>query len=662
MTKVLAITSCPTGVAHTYMAAENLEKAAEKLGVDIKVETHGSVGIENKFTSAEIQEAEGLIIAADTNIEKSRFEGKRIIEVPVRGGIDRPEQLINDTLNHKGKVYTAGSKKEDSVDETEDSKGRQNIVYRALMNGVSHMIPFVVTGGLLIAIALTIGGQPTEAGFVIPDDSFWMHINNIGGAAMSFMGPVLAAYIAYAIADRPGLVPGMVGGFIAVNEVFYAADTNTGFIGAIIAGFIAGYVALAIKKIPVPKAMNSVMPIIFIPILSTLIVGLLFIFLIGAPVAALFQGLTNWLANMQGANAAILTAVLGAMIAVDMGGPFNKTAFLFGVGLIADGQVNVMGAIAVAICIPPLATGLATLIFRNKFSKADQSAGVAALVMGFFGITEGAIPFAAKAPLRVIPSIVIGSSVGAVIAALTGVTDHVAHGGPIVAVLGAVDNVLMFFVAVLIGTVIAALLIGLLMPKAEVQAASVGVGASAYNQEGSETSQETISENKTNEDNQVSEETKQTEVGLTELTNQDLIVMDLAESEKASVLRNLVKLPALKSVVTDQDAVLSALLERESQGSTGFGDGVAIPHAKSPAVEEARVVFARSEKGVDWQSLDNQPVRMLFMILVPEHQKGDFHLKILQMLARKLTHEDFKAELMAANTEEEVYKILSTVK
>lgn len=546
----------------------------------------------------------------------------------MRGGIDRPEQLINDILSHKGEIYSTGSNKASSTNEFQENSGRQNIVYRALMNGVSHMIPFVVTGGLLIAIALTIGGQPTEAGFVIPDDSFWMHINNIGGAAMSFMGPILAAYIAYAIADRPGLVPGMVGGYIAVNEAFYAADTNTGFIGAIIAGFIAGYAALAIKKIPVPKAMNSVMPIIFIPILSTLIVGLLFIFLIGAPVAALFQGLTNWLANMQGANAAILAAILGAMIAVDMGGPFNKTAFLFGVGLIANGQVSVMGAIAVAICIPPLATGLATLVFRNKFSEADQSAGVAALVMGFFGITEGAIPFAAKAPLRVIPSIVIGSSVGAVIAALTGVTDHVAHGGPIVAVLGAVDNVFMFFVAVLVGTLVAALLIGLLMPKPEAQLATAKAGAS-YSQERQESAQDNGTIEANDEHHQMSEESTRTDMTLTELTAHDLIVMDLAEDKKETALRKLVNLPALESVISDQDAVLSALVDRESQGSTGFGDGVAIPHAKSSAISEARVVFARSKNGVDWQSLDDQPVRMLFMILVPDHQKGDLHLKIL---------------------------------
>ena len=656
--KVIAITSCPTGVAHTYMAAENLEKAGKRMGIDIKVETHGSVGIESKFTDREIEEAEGIIIAADTNIEKSRFDGKRIIAVPVRQGIDKPEQLIQDTLDHKGRVHSEkGGSRSESSDESGGGGARENIVYRALMNGVSHMIPFVVTGGLLIAISLTIGGQPTEAGFVIPDDSFWAHINSIGGVAMSFMGPILAAYIAYAIADRPGLVPGLVGGFIAVNDAFYTADTNTGFIGAIIAGFLAGYAALAIKKIPVPRAMNSVMPIIFIPIISTLIVGLLFIFVIGAPIAGLFEALTSWLSGLQGANAAILAAILGAMIAVDMGGPFNKTAFLFGIGLIADGEVSVMGAIAVAICIPPLATGLASLVFKNKFSEADKSTGIAALVMGFFGITEGAIPFAAKDPLRVIPSIVIGSSVGAVVAALSGVTDHVAHGGPIVAVLGAVDNVLMFFVAVLIGVAVATALIGILMPKVE-PALAAEENAAALDD--SRDDEPTTLENSS--DNTMEKVAGDDDVSLVQLTNKDLLIMDIGSKSRDDVFKELVELPALNDVVKDTDSVLSAVKTREEQSTTGMGDGIAIPHAKSPDIDEARVVFARSEEGIDWNSMDGKPAHIVFLILVPERQQGDLHLKILQMLARKLMDQDFKDQLMNANTKDEVYDILAQVK
>ncbi|EKU93687.1 EIIBCA-Man [Alloiococcus otitis] len=642
--QIIAITSCPTGVAHTYMAAENLEKAGADLGVQVRVETHGSVGVENKFSQEEIDQAIGLIIAADTNIDKSRFEGLPIIEVSVREGINKPQKLIQDTLDQKGKIYSSG--KAQSVKDQASNGGNENIVYRALMNGVSHMIPFVVTGGLLIALSLTLGGQPTEAGFVIPEDSIWQSINGIGEVAMSFMGPVLSAYIAYAIADRPGLVPGMVGGFIAVNESFYAADTNTGFIGAIITGFIAGYVALLIKKIPVPKAMNSVMPIIFIPIISSLVVGLLFIFLIGAPVASLFTSLTNWLANLQGPNMAILAAILGAMIAVDMGGPFNKTAFLFGVGLIADGEVSVMGAIAVAICIPPLATGLASLIYRHKFTKADQTTGIASLFMGFFGITEGAIPFAAKAPFRVIPSIVVGSSVGAIVASLTGVTDHVAHGGPIVAVLGAVDNVLMFFVAVLAGVVVATILIGLLMPKKElaVQGSAQPLDSNPPTQ--TKNPQPSFSSNQLN---------------LLDLTNQNLWLLDTPEDNQQDLLDKLISLPELENLITNKNQVLQAIWKREEESSTGVGDGIAIPHAKSEAIKQARVLFARPSQAIDWNSMDGEPVNLIFLILVPEENQNDLHLKILQILARKLTDSEFRQKLLQVSDKEQLEQILSEI-
>lgn len=369
--KVIAITACTVGVAHTYMAAENLEKAGDAMGVDIKVETHGSVGVENNLTEQDIEEAEGLIIAADTEIDKSRFAGKQIIEVGVQKGIKEPENLINGILNHDGTIYGADRQAAAKSSSSESSGGR-NIIYRSLMNGVSYMVPFIVTGGLLIAVALSLGGVPTEAGFVIPEDSIWFHINNIGGAAMNFMVPILAGYIAMSIAERPGLVPGMVGGYIAVNGGFYGSEANTGFIGGIIAGFLAGYIALAIKKIPVPKAMQAVMPVIFIPVLSSLAVGLLFIFLIGAPVAQLFTGLTNWLASLEGASSILLATIIGGMIAVDMGGPFNKVAFLFGSGLIVEGTFSVMGVVAVAVSIPPLALGIASHLFPKKFAEEDK--------------------------------------------------------------------------------------------------------------------------------------------------------------------------------------------------------------------------------------------------------------------------------------------------
>ncbi|UUX32723.1 fructose-specific PTS transporter subunit EIIC [Fundicoccus culcitae] len=647
--KVIAITACPVGVAHTYMAAENLERKGKEMGIDIKVETHGSIGIENQLTQEDINEAEGLIIASDKDIDKSRFNGKRIIEVPVRQGIDNPEKLIQDILDGKGKIQGGQA----AVKQSEASEKAGNTVYKALMNGVSYMVPFVVTGGLLIAVALSIGGTPTEAGFVIPEGTFWANVNAIGGAAMSFMVPILAGYIAYAIADRPGLVPGVVGGYIAANGSFYGSEANTGFIGGIIAGFLAGYVAKAIKKIPFPKAFNSIIPIIIIPVFSTLIVGLVFIYLIGQPVASLFSIMTDWLAGMQGANSVILATIIGAMIAVDMGGPFNKTAFLFGSGLIAEGVFNVMGAVAVAVCIPPIAVGIASHMFKKKFSEADRQAGTAAIIMGFFGITEGAIPFAAKNPTRIIPAIMGGSIVGSIIAMLSGVGGHVAHGGPIVALLGAIDNVFMYFVAVIVGVAVTIALLAVLVPDMEPELAVIDNAALTNDLDQGNTS-EAVVVNET--------QVEANEISLTDLMTEELIIMNVQSTNKADAFKEFISLPVVGERISDQEAVLAAINKRESEGSTGMGEGIAIPHAKSDKIIVPTVVFGRSEQGIEWESIDGQPVNVAFLILVPQKHQGDMHLKILQILARKLMDPTFKENLLAATTKEEVYNILKEVK
>lgn len=649
--KVLAITACPVGVAHTYMAAENLEKTGKEMGIDIKVETHGSIGIENPFTADDIQQADGIIIASDKDIDKSRFAGKRIIEVPVRDGIDRPQELIQSILDGQGKVF-GGAKQ--ATSSASDEGG--NPIYRALMNGVSYMVPFVVTGGLLIAVALSIGGEPTSTGFVIPEGTFWSNMNAIGGAAMGFMIPILAGYIAYAIADRPGLVPGMVGGFIAASGSFYGSEANTGFIGGIIAGFLAGYIAKAIKSIKVPKALNSIMPIIIIPVLSSLIVGLLFIYLIGQPVAALFSGLTSWLAGMQGANSVVLATIIGAMISFDMGGPFNKTAFLFGSGLISEGVYSVMGAVAVAVCIPPIAIGIASHVFKNKFSEADRQAGTAAVIMGFFGITEGAIPFAAKNPARVIPAIMGGAIVGSIVAMLSGVGGHVAHGGPIVALLGAVDNVMMYFLAVLLGVIVSVVLIGILMPNLDPEIEAIEDQTLAEDMS-NDTEEEVQAVGVVNETDVAPED-----VALTDLMTEDLIIMNLQADDKFAAFEEYLALPALENRLGERDQVLQAVKKRESEGSTGMGDGIAIPHAKSNQVIVPTVLFGKSDTGIEWDSLDGQPVHVSFLILVPEKHKGDMHLRILQLLARKLMDENFTTSLLNASTQEEVYEILKEVK
>src|SRR5690625_5139068 len=651
--KLLAVTTCPVGIAHTYMAAENIQKAADELGVDMKVETQGSIGAENELTDEDIESADGIIIASDKDVSKERFLGKKLLTVGVQEGIRKPEELIRRFENGEVPVYKAGMKKADEV--KDEKKKKENPIYRHLMNGVSYMIPFIVVGGLLIAIALTLGGEQTEGGIVIPDGSFWKQVEAIGGASFAFMVPILAGYIAYSIADRPGLAPGVVGGYIAANGSFYGSEANAGFIGGIIAGFLAGYIVLVLKKIKVPKAMEPVMPIIFLPIIGTFIVGLLFIYVIGAPVSALFDGLTNWLEGMQGASSILLAVILGGMIAVDMGGPFNKVAFLFGVGMIAEGNYAIMGAIAVAICIPPIGMGLATFINKKKYNPAEIEAGKASFTMGLFGITEGAIPFAAQDPLRVIPSIVTGSMAGAVIAMLSGVGDHVAHGGPIVAVLGAVDKVLMLFIGAGVGVVVTAFMVNAL--KKTVSAEAAGVGEVTVGEEAEEAATPVSAPKE--------EETATGKVEmerLTDIMDKDLIEVDLVGTGRDAVIDELIGKLDDKGVLSSKETYKEAILAREAEGTTGMGMNIAIPHGKSDAVKHPAVAYGRSTEGVDWNSMDGTDARLIFMIAVPTEAAGDAHLKILQMLSRKLMDNDFRNELLEADSKEGVYELLEQVK
>lgn len=646
MGKILAVTACPVGIAHTYMAAENLQKAGEALGVEIKVETQGSIGVENALTDQDIAEAEGIIIAADKDVPKERFAGKRVIITGVQDGIRKPEELIKQIQSGAAPVYKPEAA---ATGGAQTSKQKENPFYKHLMSGVSYMVPFIVVGGLLIALALTLGGEQTPGGIVIPEDSIWKQIEKLGGTSFMFMVPILAGFIAVSIADRPGLVPGMIGGYIAANGSFYGSEAGAGFIGGIIAGFLAGYVALAIKKIKVPKAVQPVMPIIFIPILSSVIVGLLFIFVIGAPVAQVFESLTALLAGMQGGSSIVLAMILGAMIAVDMGGPFNKVAFLFGSAMIAEGNYEIMGPIAVAICIPPIGLGLATFINKRKFRPTEREAGKASFTMGLFGITEGAIPFAAQDPLRVIPSIVVGSMAGSVIAMLSSVGDRVAHGGPIVAVLGAVDNVVMFFVAVIVGVVVTAIMVIALKKDVEgAQVAAAGVGKE------SEANVPILDENV--KKLEAAEITK-----LTDITNLELIETQLTGDTRDEVIDELIAKFDSVGALSSKEAYKQAILKRESESSTGLGMNIAIPHGKSSAVKTPTVAFGIKREGVDWKSLDGTDAKLIFMIAVPEKAAGDAHLKILQMLSRKLMDDSFREQLLKVTSKEEALALLAEI-
>ncbi|MFK8847004.1 fructose-specific PTS transporter subunit EIIC [Streptomyces sp. Ac-502] len=649
------------------------------------------------------------------------------------------------------------------------------------MNGVSYMIPFVVVGGLLLALSLAVGGEATPKGLVIPEGTFWAHVNDIGTIGFQLMVPILSGYIAYAIGDRPALVPGMIGGWIANTGELYDSKAGAGFIGAIVTGFLAGYLVMWIKKVRVPRFVRPIMPIIVIPIVSTAVLGLFFIYLLGRPISWVFTHLTDWLSGMTGTSAIALGAVLGLMIAFDMGGPVNKTAFLFGTGLIATGNQTVMGMCAAAIPVMPLGQGLATLIRRRLYSDQERETGMASLFMGLFGISEGAIPFAAARPAQVIPANMVGGAVAGAVAGMAGVTDAVPHGGPIVAILGAVGGVPMFFVAVAAGSVVTALTTVALVDVAERQkgrtaagevgkigkigaagevgkvgnigsasgtgagagpepvlagvgaagatggmaAGAAGVAAAESAMAESAAPGNTVAGNGTAEGagagSAVAGEVRGEEepdggasgagtpdAGVPEASTPDAGTPDkgtsggdisggdissgaprgegegpegegshgevlsgyltretvqvrLAADGKEAAIREMAKLAARTGKVTDVDELVRVALAREAQGTTGLGEEIAIPHAKTDAVTAPVVGFARSAEGIDWDSLDGTRAKLVFMISVPEAAAGDEHLRILALLSRKLMDADFRARLRSAPDETAILRVLGEV-
>lgn len=645
--KIVAITSCPNGIAHTYMAQEKLEQAAKDLGVDIKVETQGGVGAENVLTKKDIQEADGVIIAADRQVDLSRFNGKRLINENVREGIHRPEALIQRIIDQDAHIYQSDNTNQPASNNTEDHKKGIQMVYQHLMNGVSFMVPFIVVGGLLIAIALTLGGQPTSKGLVIPDDSFWKSIENIGSLGFQFMVPILAGYIAMSIADKPGLVPGMIGGAIAADGSLYGSDAGAGFLGGIVAGFLAGYIAKWIKEVKVPKAMAPIMPIIIIPIIASLIVGLIFIFVIGAPIASVFEALTSWLKGMQGANIIILALIIGAMIAFDMGGPINKVAFLFGSALIAEGNYAVMGMVAVAVCTPPIGLGLATFIQKHKFNFSEQEMGKASFTMGLFGITEGAIPFAAQDPLRIIPANMIGAMVASVIAALGGVGDRVAHGGPIVAVLGGINHILWFVIAVVVGSLITMLAVLLFKKNTPAQAVN-----------------DPSMQDMTNSENLESDATVQNATPShsndTDVFNKKTITITEEALNRDQAIDKLIQQLNKNGYISDAHTLKADVLKREAESTTAIGMNVAIPHAKSEAVKQPIVAVLKHKDGIDWESLDGTLPKIIFLIAVP-NDSNDTHLKLLQRLSKALMVDTTRQSLIDASTSDEIYTLLKQI-
>lgn len=463
---IVAVTACPTGIAHTYMAAEAIEKKAKELGYQVKVETRGSAGAKNVLTDDEIAKATGVIVACDTNVPTDRFDGKKVIECQVSDGINKTEELVKRIAAGDAPVFKASGKKEASHSSIGGKESIGHQIYKHLMNGVSHMLPFVVGGGILIAIAFLIDGFSVDLNSLPADQRANFGtitqgaalFKGIGGTAFGFMLPILAGFIAMSIADRPGLAVGFVGGSIAANG-------TSGFLGALVAGFVAGYIVNLLKKIfsKLPESLDGVKPVLLYPLLGIFLIGVIMQFVVEPPIGALNTAINNGLNGLNGASAVVLGVLLGGMMAIDMGGPVNKAAYVFGTASIAAGNYNIMAAVMIGGMVPPLAIALATIYFKNKFTAEERKAGPTNFIMGLSFITEGAIPFAASDPLHVLPACAVGSAVAGGLSMAFGCTLMAPHGG--IFVVPTIGNPLMYLVALVIGSFIACGLLGLLKKK-----------------------------------------------------------------------------------------------------------------------------------------------------------------------------------------------------
>ncbi|PTJ75938.1 PTS fructose transporter subunit IIABC [Staphylococcus simulans] len=619
--KILGVTGCPTGIAHTYMAAEAIEKAAEDKGIAVKVETHGQRGIENSFTQTEIDAADVIIIAADKNVNIERFAGKKVINVSVSKGIKNAEQLINQAISGEVKVYKGSEQKiiSDSKLNQQDNNFWHQI-YVHLMNGVSHMLPVVVAGGVMIAVSFMFGiysADPKSSQYNVIAEQ----MNTIGGLAMGLMVPILTAYIAQSIADRPGLVIGFIVGMIA--------NTNgTGFLGGIVGGFLAGGIILLLQRLlkKLPKSLDGLKAIFLLPVLGIFIAGFL-MWYISAPMEFINKALMNFLSGFQHSNPIILGLIIGIMCAADMGGPINKAAYVTGTALLADGNYLFMAGVSAACIAPPLATGFAVLFGKKYYNGAEKSAGYVNFLLGSTHITEGAIPFAAKRPLTIIPILMVGSSIAAILTYLFKVKVPAPHGGFIV--LPVVTHPILWVLAILIGSVIAGLIMAL--------------------EERRYCKKNENSENKFGNTNSQNEKS--------ELIDNNQVFLDENFNSKDQVLSFIAKKANELNISSDYNSVYEGFKERERQSSTGMENGIAIPHVSSEQILEPKLIIVHLNGGIDWPALDNKMTDFVISILVPKNN-NDTHLSILSKLSRKLSSVDYINKLKKATSEEEIVQII----
>lgn len=650
---IIAATGCPTGIAHTFMAKEALEKAAAERGLTIKVETHGQVGVENELTRSEIAGAKAVVVAADKDVQAERFAGKPMVSVGVSKAlsVEAAGKLIDRALAAKGDSTVAAAA--DVEDEVEEKESIGHIIYKHLMNGVSHMLVFVVAGGVLTAVSFLWGITSFDS-TASDYNSFAAMLKIIGGIAMNLMVPVLSAYIAESIGKRPALVPGFVAGMIAIQGLPVNAETGMidaggagvgfGFLGGIVGGFLAGYVILLLEKVfaGLPKNLDGLKAIFLYPLFSTAIVGLVMLGISG-PMAAINTAMMDFLKGLSASGAVVLGLAIGCMCAFDMGGPVNKAAYVTGTAMLTEALAagvgtdtynfgtNFMAAVSAACIVPPLITTFAVVVGKKYFSQEDHDAGVVNLILGCTHITEGAIPFMTKNIWPVMPIMMLGSSIASILTIMFNVHDPAPHGGFLV--LPVVENGPLWVLAILIGAVVG------------------GILFVAFKKYDFEKNQKAAPAAKP------VEAPKAEAADFVKVENV-FVAEDFASRDEAL---SFVSNQAVKAgIASDADAVMNAFLAREAEGTTGMMEGFAIPHAKSDAITEAAVIVVKDESGVTgWDTMDGAPVNVAIALLIPGAQAGTTHLKILSKVAEALMDEDFRATVKGSTDAAEIAKTIN---
>lgn len=660
---IIAATGCPTGIAHTFMAKEALEKAAAERGLTIKVETHGQVGVENELTKSEIAGAKAVVVAADKDVQAERFAGKPMVSVGVSKAlsVEAAGKLIDRALAAKGDDTVAAVA--DVEDEVEEKESIGHIIYKHLMNGVSHMLVFVVAGGVLTAVSFLWGitsFDSTAADY----NSFAAMLKIIGGIAMNLMVPVLSAYIAESIGKRPALVPGFVAGMIAIQGLPVNADTHMidaggtgvgfGFLGGIVGGFLAGYVILLLEKVfaKLPKNLDGLKAIFLYPLFSTAIVGLVMLGISG-PMAAINTAMMDFLKGLSASGAVVLGLAIGCMCAFDMGGPVNKAAYVTGTAMLTEALAagvgtdtynfgtNFMAAVSAACIVPPLITTFAVIVGKKYFSQEDHDAGVVNLILGCTHITEGAIPFMTKNIWPVMPIMMLGSSIASILTIMFNVHDPAPHGGFLV--LPVVENGPLWVLAILIGAVVGGILF---------------VAFKKYDFEKNQKAAPAAPAKPVEAPKAAAVEAPKAEAADFVKVENVFVAENFASRDEAL---SFVSNQAVKAgVAGDADAVMNAFLAREAEGTTGMMEGFAIPHAKSDAITEAAVIVVKDDSGVaGWDTMDGAPVNVAIALLIPGAQAGTTHLKILSKVAEALMDEGFRATVKGSTDAAEIAKTIN---